>query len=157
MQRKMLMASVRFGAIIALVAAVVDTLVTLLLPDHHHWMGLLGKTIILAITFSIVYFVLYILPLDTFLSFVRKKEEKGDYCVDFSERIELQGLGPLFRSLGESLNERLAEADETIAQTYCSASRLIPMSEGIRDTQNSMAQSAIINAKNAERIVEDMA
>ncbi|GAA3925579.1 methyl-accepting chemotaxis protein [Litoribacillus peritrichatus] len=60
-----------------------------------------------------------------------------------------------FRKNWKILNTVMAQTDKALSGIYRSASRLVPMAEGIRDSYNALAQGAIINKQHAD-LVKDI-
>ncbi|NVK89489.1 MAG: hypothetical protein HWE13_15230 [Gammaproteobacteria bacterium] len=95
-------------------------------------------------------FYWYIHQLSTRLN--QALSQQPEQVFNFATEMPLDDLIPPVKQLLSAVNEKLRAADEVLMSTRSSAARLVPMSEGVRDTQMQFEQSAIINQRRNSRI-----
>ncbi len=118
-----------------------------------HWGFFAIKNMLVIFTVFAVAAWALVLPLSRLLqSFL----ERGDYCADFSRRLSHTQFSRHFADIIQRKNRQLEETDELLQSILRSASRLIPISEGVRDSQAAIEQGAIINRLRNEDVYNDV-
>ncbi|WMS86464.1 methyl-accepting chemotaxis protein [Pleionea litopenaei] len=80
--------------------------------------------------------------------------KRPDKVFDFATELPVSSRTQLVHKLLMRVNDRLKLADQLLISVRNSVARLVPMSEGVRDTQTQFEQSAIINQRRNSQIFD---
>ena len=124
--------------------------------EHNVYAWLVLHDLFMLGTVALLAYHFVVKPLQTLpeiLTVDEKKEDEG-LIFDLSKRVnEDSGITNfLIYKVSKKFNALLVKSDHSLSGIYSMASHLLPMSEGIRDAYNSLAQGAIINKIHADKV-----
>jgi len=151
--RRLFIISLSVGLLMFVISILSNFVVLQFIDGSHLYAWLVLHDLVMAGIVALLAYYFVVKPLQT-LPTILAVEEDEDLIIDVSKRVdEGKGVTGFFiRKNRKILNTILVKTDQALSNIYRMASRLVPMSEGIRDAYNSLAQGAIINKLHADKV-----